>query len=454
MTNHSLFETPARSERIISVSALNQAVARVLEQNFPLCWVSGEISNLTRAASGHWYFTLKDQDAQVRAVMFRGRAQYVSFMPREGDKVEVRALVSLYGPRGDFQINVESMRRAGLGSLYEEFLRLKAKLEAEGLFDSNRKKTIPRFAKRIGVVTSPNAAALRDVLTALRRRAPHAEVVIYPTPVQGEGSAAKIAQAIATANADASCDVLIVCRGGGSIEDLWAFNEEIVARTIAHCELPVISGVGHETDFTITDFVADLRAPTPTAAAELACDARDEWLTHIAQLQRRLRTQMQRQLQSHMQQVDWFSRRIISPLASLESKRQQLGMSAHQLKAGLQHQAPRWRAKLKQLEQNLRLAKPQTPVLQLQLAHQAKQLENLMQLKLQRQQQTLQQQREQLELLSPQRTLERGYVILSDQQGQLIRSGGQLRDQQTLRLQTAVDITEIEVRARQKPQVS
>ncbi|TXI91552.1 MAG: exodeoxyribonuclease VII large subunit, partial [Burkholderiaceae bacterium] len=238
------------------------------------------------------------------------------------------------------------------------------------------------------------------------------------------------------------------------IEDLWAFNEEIVARTIAHCELPVISGVGHETDFTITDFVADLRAPTPTAAAELACGSRGEWLTHIAQLQRRLQAQIQRQLQSQMQQVDWFSRRIISPLASLEHKRQQLGMLAHQLKAALQNQAPRWRAKLKQLEQDLRLAKPQTPILQLQLANQAKQLENLLQLKLQRQQQTLQLLREQLELLSPQRTLERGYVILSDQQGQLIRSGAQLHDQQTLRLQTALDITEIEVRARQKPQVS
>ena len=451
MSSHSLFETPPKSERIISVSALNQAVARVLEQNFPLCWVSGEISNFTRAASGHWYFTLKDQDAQVRAVMFRGRAQYVSFMPREGDKVEVRALVSLYGPRGDFQINVESMRRAGLGSLYEEFLRLKAKLEAEGLFDSNRKKAIPRFAKRIGVVTSPNAAALRDVLTALRRRAPHVEIVIYPTPVQGDGAAAKIAQAIASANADASCDVLIVCRGGGSIEDLWAFNEEIVARTIAHCELPMISGVGHETDFTITDFVADLRAPTPTAAAELACSSREEWLKHIAQLQRRLQSQMQRELQSNMQQLDWFSRRLISPLASLANKRQQLGMLAHQLKAALQNQAPRWRAKLKQLEQDLRLAKPQTTILQLQLANQAKQLERLMHLQLQRQHQFLQQQREQLELLSPQRTLERGYVILSNSQGQLIRSGSQLAIKQTLTLQTAVDITEIEVQARQKP---
>ena len=254
---------------VLTVSALNQAVARTLERSFPLAWVSGEISNFTRAASGHWYFTLKDDAAQVKSVMFRGRAQYAGFMPREGDKVEVRALVTLYAARGDYQLNVESIRRAGVGNLYEAFLQLKEKLAAEGMFDADRKRPLPQFARTIGIVTSPQAAALRDILTTLRRRAPHVCVILYPTPVQGEGAAQKIAQAISTASMRAECDVLLVCRGGGSIEDLWSFNHEHVARAIAACSMPVVAGVGHETDFTIADFAADVRAPTPTAAAEL-----------------------------------------------------------------------------------------------------------------------------------------------------------------------------------------
>jgi len=250
---------------VLTVSALNQAVARLLERSFPLTWIAGEISNFTRAASGHWYFTLKDDGAQVRAVMFRGRAQYAGFTPREGDKVEVRALVTLYGARGDYQINVEAIRRAGVGALYEAFQRLKEKLAAQGLFDPERKRAIPMFARTVGIVTSPQAAALRDILIALKRRAPHVAIILYPTPVQGQQAPEKIALAIRTASARAECDVLLVCRGGGSIEDLWSFNDEGVAHAIADCSMPVISGVGHETDFTIADFAADLRAATPTA---------------------------------------------------------------------------------------------------------------------------------------------------------------------------------------------
>ena len=227
-----------------------------------MTWIAGEISNFTRAASGHWYFTLKDDGAQVRAVMFRGRAQYAGFTPREGDKVEVRALVTLYGARGDYQINVEAIRRAGVGALYEAFQRLKEKLAAQGLFDQERKRAIPMFARSIGIVTSAQAAALRDVLIALKRRAPHINIILYPTPVQGQQAPEKIAHAIRTASLRAECDVLLVCRGGGSIEDLWSFNDEAVAYAIADCSMPVISGVGHETDFTIADFAADLRAAT------------------------------------------------------------------------------------------------------------------------------------------------------------------------------------------------
>jgi exodeoxyribonuclease VII large subunit len=233
---------------VLTVTALNQQVTRLLERTFPLTWIGGEISNFTRAASGHWYFTLKDDAAQVRAVMFRGRAQYAGFTPREGDKVEVRALVTLYGARGDYQINVEAIRRAGVGALFEAFTRLKEKLGAEGLFDPDRKRALPLFVRTVGIVTSLQAAALRDVLTALRRRVPHVRVVLYPAPVQGQLAAQKIAEAIATASQRAEADVLIVCRGGGSIEDLWSFNEEAVARAIAACSMPVIAGVGHETD--------------------------------------------------------------------------------------------------------------------------------------------------------------------------------------------------------------
>ncbi|HTN66510.1 MAG TPA: exodeoxyribonuclease VII large subunit, partial [Burkholderiaceae bacterium] len=265
--------TPA----VLSVSALNQAVARMLERNFPLTWVAGEISNFTRASSGHWYFTLKDNAAQVRAVMFKGRAQYAGFTPREGDRVEVRALITLYAARGEFQLSVEAIRRAGVGDLYEAFIRLKEKLAAEGLFDAERKRALPRLPRVIGIVTSPQAAALRDILTTLQRRAPHVAVILYPTPVQGVGAAEKIRAAIELAAHRAECDVLLVCRGGGGIEDLWSFNDESVARALVACPMPVVCGIGHETDFTIADFAADLRAPTPTAAAEMAAVPRADW---------------------------------------------------------------------------------------------------------------------------------------------------------------------------------
>ena len=299
----------ARPE-ILTVSQLNQAVARLLERSFPLAWISGEISNFTRAASGHWYFTLKDAGAQVRAVMFRGRAQYVDFAPREGDKIEVRATVSLYAPRGDFQLNVETMRRAGVGNLYEAFLQLKAKLAAEGLFEPSRKRELPAFPRTVGIVTSPQAAALRDMITAFRRRAPHVQLVLYPTLVQGDGAAMQIAQAIATASARAECDLLIVGRGGGSLEDLWCFNDERVARAIAACPVPVISGVGHETDFTIADFVADLRAPTPSGAAELVVPDGAAWRLGFERLGLRLAQAMRRQLRNDGDYLTSIRRRL------------------------------------------------------------------------------------------------------------------------------------------------
>ncbi|MGB7480593.1 MAG: exodeoxyribonuclease VII large subunit, partial [Burkholderiaceae bacterium] len=322
-------EPSARPAEVLSVSTLNLAVARMLERNFPLCWVGGEISNFTRAASGHWYFTLKDDAAQVRAVMFRGRAQYAGFTPREGERVEVRATVTLYAARGDFQLNVEAIRRAGLGNLYEAFLRLKEQLTAEGLFDPARKRPLPVFARTVGIVTSPQAAALSDVLTTLARRAPHVRVILYPTPVQGAGAAEKIRAAIEQASRRAECDLLLVCRGGGSIEDLWAFNDEGVARAIAGCALPVICGVGHETDFTIADFAADLRAPTPTAAAELAAVPRADWLAALRASADGLRLAWRRRLAEQSQTLDWYARRLQSPAAAIAHERLRLqGMRA------------------------------------------------------------------------------------------------------------------------------
>ena len=329
------YDTPAL-QKILSVSELNRLAREVLEQSFPLFWVSGEVSNFTRAASGHWYFSLKDAGAQVKCVMFKGRNAYVDFAPREGDKIEARCTVTLYEARGDFQLTVEFVQKAGLGALFEAFEQLKIKLEHEGLFDAAFKKTIPKHPKTIGIVTSPDAAALRDVLTTLKRRNPAIKVIIYPTPVQGKGAAALIAKAIHAANKRAECDTLIICRGGGSMEDLWQFNEEIVARAIDECAIPTISGVGHETDFTICDFVADLRAPTPTAAAELACMDVTAQKNQLAGLQNQLNKQITFTLNQQAQKLDFLARRLISPSQQIALKTTQINQLQHRMDIGLQ----------------------------------------------------------------------------------------------------------------------
>ena len=340
-------------QRILSVSELNRMTRELLEQSFPLFWISGEISNLTRAASGHWYFSLKDQGAQVRCVMFRGRNAYLDWIPREGDKVEARAVVTLYEARGDFQLTIEFLQRAGLGTLYEAYEKLKAQLNAEGLFAAEHKQTIPPHPHRIGIVTSPDAAALRDVLTTLKRRMPAVNVIIYPTPVQGKGTAALIAQAIRTADARMECDVLIVCRGGGSIEDLWQFNEEIVARAIHACRLPVISAVGHETDFTIADFVADVRAPTPTAAAELATPDRQSLLRGLQLYRERLARAMQNRIDQRNQQLDYLSRRLLSPMQQVQHRQQHLQQLQLRLTHAMDRQLQRQHQRLSGLQQSL-----------------------------------------------------------------------------------------------------
>lgn len=435
------YTTPA----VLSVTALNQQVARLLERSFPLTWIGGEISNFTRAASGHWYFTLKDDAAQVRAVMFRSRAQAAGFIPREGDKVEVRALVTLYGARGDYQINVEAIRRAGVGQLYEAFQRLKDKLAAQGLFDADRKRPLPLFARSIGIVTSPQAAALRDVLTALRRRAPHVSVVLYPAPVQGQFAADKIAEAIMTASRRQEVDVLLVCRGGGSIEDLWSFNEECVARAIDACAIPVISGVGHETDFTIADFAADVRAATPTAAAELAATPRADWLASLEGDAVDLQRAMERRLRDAGQDLDSLSRRLLSPSTRIGHQRLQLLSLATAMTHAAHLPLNRHGLLLAQLRQRWARHRPDMRALRAQLVSDARHLNASLCSQVQQKRDALGALAAQLELLNPQRTLERGYAIVRDGKGNIVRDPAQIHVRDTLNVRLAGGSAEVAV---------
>jgi exodeoxyribonuclease VII large subunit len=431
--------------QVITVSALNQAVARLLERSFPLTWIAGEISNFTRAASGHWYFTLKDDGAQVRAVMFRGRAQYAGFIPREGDKVEVRALVTLYGPRGDYQINVEAIRRAGVGSLFEAFLRLKEKLTAAGLFDPERKRALPMFARTIGIVTSPGAAALRDVLTALRRRAPHVKVIIYPSLVQGTQAPEQIVSAINTASRRAECDVLIVCRGGGSIEDLWSFNDEAVAYAVANCSMPVISGVGHETDFTICDFAADLRAATPTAAAELSATPHADWMASLRADVTDLRRSMRRSLSDASQTLDNYARRLLSPTARIAQQRLHLKSLASTLVHANRAPLAQARFALERLAGRLAARRPEVTAVRAQLSNLQHRAALAANAQIAQRREALSALSAQLELLNPQRTLERGYAIVSDAKGAVLRSPDQLKPRQTVTVRLAEGSAEVGV---------
>lgn len=344
--------------RVLSVAELLRSVRDTLERRFPLAWVRGELSNLSRAPSGHLYFTLKDGAAQVDCVMFRSRAAALDWEPRDGMQVEVRALPTLYEPRGRFQLNVEGMRRAGLGPLYERFLKLKEKLAAEGLFDEHLKRPLPSAPRTIGVITSLAAAALRDVLTTLTRRNPAIAVVVYPAPVQGEGAADRIVTMLKRAGRRAECDVLLLVRGGGSIEDLWQFNEEALARAIRASPIPVVVGVGHASDFTIADFAADRRAPTPTAAAELASPARAELARQIADCVRLLGREMRRNLQYAAQGLDGLTRRLVHPGQRLRSYQERVAQIRSRLALAFSHRVHRCQAHLGELQAALKSLDP------------------------------------------------------------------------------------------------
>jgi exodeoxyribonuclease VII large subunit len=422
---------------VISVAELNRRARHFVETGFPLLWVAGEISNFTRAASGHCYFSLKDASAQVRCVFFRHKAALIDWRPENGMQVEVRALPTLYEARGDFQLTVEAMRRSGLGALFEAFERLKRKLELEGLFDTLRRKSIPAFPRSVGIVTSPQAAALHDVLTTLARRMPGIRVVLYPTPVQGEGAGAKIAQAIAVASSRHEVDVLIICRGGGSMEDLWAFNDEAVARAIVGCAMPVVSGVGHETDFTIADFVADARAPTPTAAAELVSPNRAELLARLGVLEARLSRDVDRALGTRMQHLDHLGKRLVHPGERIGAELRHMGHLSNRLRSAATHRLRALGWSLSGLSLGLRDGLPD---LEAQTARQQE-----LRVRLQLAQARFLEQRDawlakmeaNLAHLNPQAVLERGYSIVEKSGGQIVRSSEQITAAEPLRLRFA-----------------
>jgi len=411
----------------VTVTQLNAMARRLIEQRLPVLWVAGEISNFQRAPSGHCYFSLKDDRAQVRCVMFRHRLQYIDWPLANGIQVELRGAPSMYEARGEFQLNVEFMRRAGLGVLFERFEQLKAKLDLEGLFAQERKKPLPRFPRRLGIVTSSAAAALRDVLTTLRRRLPALPAVIYPTPVQGEGAAQRIVAALETACARAECDVLILCRGGGSIEDLWAFNEEIVARCLAACRLPVICGVGHETDFTIADFVADARAPTPTGAAQLATPDRIELQRHLRALYQQSRRALWRRVERDMQRVDYLGRRVVHPGERLEHRQRHLQHLAVRLARCASQHVEQRHFRMQRVAQRMAGAAADIQALDAHRQRLAQRLTNAADRMVERMAADVARLAPHLSALNPKLVLERGFAIVASADGAILRDASQLQ---------------------------
>ncbi len=410
---------------VLTVSALNRLARETLESSLPLMWVGGEVSNLTRAASGHLYFTLKDATAQVRCAMWRNRAQLLAFRPENGMRVEARALVTLYEARGDYQLNVDSLRPAGIGNLFEAFNRLKEKLAAEGLFDAASRRALPTYPRAIGIVTSPAAAALRDVLVTLRRRAPHVPLVLYPTPVQGAEAAARLVDAVDRAGQRAArdnIDVLLLVRGGGSIEDLWSFNDEALARAIRACPLPVVCGVGHETDFTIADFAADLRAPTPTGAAEIASSGWHAAHGELATLAPRLQRALQRRLEALGQRVDRAALRLVHPRERLRRTCDELAALETRLHGGITRRIERARFQHAGLSLRLDNRRPALAYEQERVASLAARLQRSGRQALDAHRSRADALSSHLQHLGPLAVLARGYAIARDAEGRVLRS--------------------------------
>lgn len=407
-------ESPALVPRIWQVGALCRAVADALDARFNPVAVRGEISGFSRAASGHCYFSIKDDTGQIRCAMFRRAASLLDFVPRDGELVEVRGRLGVYEARGDLQLIVESLQRAGQGALFEQFLRLKARLEAEGLFEAGRKRPLPVMPRAIGLVTSLGAAALHDVVTALQRRVPHIPVVLSPAAVQGAGAPADLVRALTAlyrlggasgsdgvAAPTPAVDVILMVRGGGSIDDLWAFNDEQLARTLVQSPVPVVCGVGHETDFTIADFVADLRAPTPTAAAELVAQPRETWLGALTLIGERMASASQRVLDKQSQRLDFAVTRLGRPSTRVARQRLELSRHAQQLRHAVL-------TRLEQSNASWRWVSAEFP--------------QKVQRRLQSERERLDRAGLRLQAVDPHRVLRRGYAWLSDTEGHAITS--------------------------------
>lgn len=408
---------------VLSVSQLNRKAKMLLETHLPLLWVEGEISNYARPSSGHWYFTLKDAKAQVRCAMFRNTNSRVRFVPSQGQQVLIRARVSLYEGRGEYQLIAEHMEEAGFGALQRAFEELKARLGNEGLFDQAHKKTLPRLPRHIGVITSPTGAAIRDILTVLERRFPGIPVTVLPVAVQGAEAAPQIVRALANANHCGLFDALIVGRGGGSLEDLWPFNEEIVARAIFESQLPVVSAVGHEVDFTIADFVADMRAPTPSAAAELVSPDGEDWLQTFAGYEVMLEEAMLRRLQQGLQKVEWLRSRLRHPGERLQAQAQHLDNLEMRLRNAVQLRLQHSKSQFQHLAARQERFHPQDKLQQLRvkLEHLRQQLMERTQHQLSLNKQRLGNAVQLLDAVSPLNTLQRGYSIVSDAEGNILR---------------------------------
>ena len=433
-----MFESPqpAAAPRIWEVGALCRAIADALEARFNPVAVRGEITGFSRASSGHCYFSIKDANGQLRCAMFRRAAGLLDFSPRDGELVEVRGRLGVYEARGDLQFIVESMQRAGQGALFEQFLRLKAQLEGEGLFDPRRKRPLPLQPRGIGLITSLGAAALHDVVTALRRRVPHIPVVLIPAQVQGAAAPQSMVTALrqmyAWAEGEAPADgettpvvdVILLVRGGGSMEDLWAFNDEQLARTIVQSPVPLVSGVGHETDFTIADFCADLRAPTPTAAAELVAQPREVWLGALDLLADRLESAVQRQIDLRHQRLDQAAQRLGRPSGLAAREQLRLARCAQRLRHGMLLNLERLALKNQALEADFAQKTAR------HIALQSDRLERA---------------RMQLELLNPHLVLQRGYALLTDSHGHAVTSVGQARLGDALRATLADGVLDVTV---------
>ena len=385
MINSTPINTSKPSEtKVFSVKEINRLVRELLEQSFPSFWITGEISNFISASSGHWYFSLKDEEAQVRCTMFKNKNMAAEWIPKNGEKIEAKCLIGLYEARGEYQLNIEQIRHAGAGLLSEAFNQLKEKLLKEGLFEVSRKKSIPQFPRSIGVITSPTGAAIEDILITLKRRSPHIPIIIYPSLVQGKEAPLAIVRAIETANAREECDVLILARGGGSIEDLWAFNEEIVARAIVASKIPTITGVGHETDSTIADFVSDLRAPTPTGAAELVTSHTFELIKTIQVYKNQLNKLMAGLIRELVQKIDYLEKRLVSPRQQIQRQKEQIYQYIQRINQSMKNVVIQYRLHIDKLKLNL-------------------------------------------DHLSPHAVLSRGYSIITDVDGQIVNNVTQLK---------------------------